>query len=1370
VVALAMIAVVVAPPAALAAPNPEIVVGNVTISPADAQPTIGDALTVAGEWDATEADPQAEDTFTIGLPAEFAFPQSIPFSLMGTDGEGVPVVWGNCLTDPATATATCELTDAVEANPELVRGTWQFQVEAVQATTAETVLFDLNGDPVSVDLPGEGGIDDGIELPGEVSKSGVMNQDNWSMTWTVDIPGANMVGQSTVTMRDTLGAGHEVCDPTGLKVETVRGSTVVDVTNLVTAGPSAGDTEFDLVLAAPTGGFDANVTYRVTYRTCTPDGRIDPAGTTYDNSAQIQGWGDAGVGVGAVENRPWLVDLTKSGSVLGGGERNGAIAWTVVVPGDQLVGKDGFTFTESLGSGHEVCANTLDGLRVTERYGPSNTLQRDITPLLAATTLSSSAQAFQVRFDIDDEDLAFRPSDYRYVVTYTTCVSSDELPGGGTAFANEVDVDGVVTGSQATVPARSQGKSGRINTSTVTIDGVEHMPQTTVNWTVTIPGELIEDQDVLSLTDTLSATHGVCEPGTPSGGDASRLNLRVQARDQIQGGGLATVDLLDATQLDVEGQEIGLEIQATDLPIPTGMSDGFSREYQYVVTYTTCTTSGGMDAPGTSYGNAISGSGISFTTTSTQNNSGSGTGQGVTRGSVAVDKVLADTPGAAFVPVDAEFTVHVAEIDPDGVLRNEYDLQVPLGGAPVSGLNARGTGWTVELTEPTFPAIPGVTFGDPVFGAGPGVTVTDGGRTATAEITPGANVSVTLTNEALLGSARIVKEVEGGAAGLVDADREYEVTASIDTSDLGPDVPAQPDRTLTVTEGEPAVVEDLPIGATVEFAEVRPVDDDVLTWGEPVISPSRVVVTAAHAETPASITVTNTVERTVGTFRIVKEVTGDESDNPAVPGSVTVTATWEEEGTPGSTTLSIPTDGTPVPLGEDLLVGTQVTLVETALTDGAGIAWAAPVWSGTGVSLDGADAIVTVGRDDEATVTLENHAATSTAGISLIKGVGGEAAGEVGPSAVFPVTATWTDADGVEQSRDLTIGTTGPTPLGVELPAGTVVTLTEGDRPAIDTVVWGSIAFSGEGITDAGDGSAQIVVSDQQDDVSLVTVLNEASWAPGAFAVTKSLAGISPADTEVPAAVVVVASWTDAEGAQTAELTVPTDGTRVRFPQDLPHGTEVTLTETALDDSARFLWDAPAWSGESVETVGLSAVVTIGAATDAEVSLVNTVTPLWGSVTLTKSVRGEGASASADTAFPVTLSWTDLQGEVQTREVELTPGVDVVVDRIPVATQVRVEEHATTLAERVRWTGAQWSAGSDNVAVTTDGGSAVARVTVDDGPGARAVLLLENEVALDPALAVTGGDTALVGMLGGAAFLAMLVGVALLRARRRALD
>jgi len=1365
---LALVGLVAVPTAAYADPNGNIVVGSVSIAPADVQATVGDTLTVSGEWDARAADPQAGDAFTIGMPPEFSFPQAVPFPLSGVDQNGDPVVWGNCLTDPATGTATCELTDAVTDTPELVQGTWQFQVEAVQATSEQQVVFNLNGEPGAVNLPGGGGIDDGIDLPGEVSKSGVMNQNNWSMTWTVDLPGANMTGQDTVTLRDTLGAGHQLCNPTGLKVETVRGSTIVDVTSLVTTAPTAGATEFDLVLTAPETGFDPNVTYRVTYQTCTSDGQIDPEGTTYDNSAQIEGWGTAGAGVGHVENRPWQIDLTKSGNVLGGADRNGKIAWTVTVPGDQLLDKDGFTFTETLGSGHELCTDTISGIQVTERYGPSNQLQRNITGMLTTTTVSSSTQGFQVQFDINDPALAFQASDYRYVVTYTTCVTSDDLPEGGTGYANSVDVDGVVAGTQATVPGRAQGKSGRINTSTVTIDGVPHMPQTTLDWTITIPGEMIDDvDDLLTLTDTLSASHTVCEPGDPTGGLASRLRLNVQARDQIQNGGLSTVNLTDVTDVSLEDRVLTFEIDATDLPIPTGSSTGFSREYQYVVTYTTCTTSGGMDAPGTVYGNTVTGSGINFATSTTQNNSGSGTGQGVTRGSVAIDKILADTPGATLVPDNAAFTVHVTEIDPTGTTQREYDLQVPLNGAPVSGLNARGTGWTVELTEPTFPTIPGVTFGSPEFTAGPGVTVSPDGQTANASINPGVNVSVALTNEALLGSISITKALEGGAADLVDEDRTYQATATIDTTGLGAAVPPQPDRVFDITIGEPVILGDLPIGATVTFTEERPADDDTMTWAAPVITPASVLVTAAHATEPAAVTITNSVERTVGTFTLVKSVTGAQADNPAVPHTVTVTATWIQDGTPGSTVLTVPTDGTPTPLGVDLLIGTDVFLTETPLSDESGIAWSAPVWSGSGVSLDGQSAIVTIGRDNSATVDLENHAATSTAGLSLMKGVGGEAAGEVDASTEFPVTATWTDANGLEQSRALTINAEAPTSLGEDLPAGTVVTLTEDTPPIIDTVVWGSISISGDGVTDRGDGSAQVVVSDQQSDIALITVVNEATWAPGTFSIAKEVEGVQLADADVPASVTVVAAWTNADGARQEELTVPTDGTAVQFPESLAYGTEVSLTEITPADNLRFTWASAEWSGTRVAPVDGGAVVTIGAADTAAVTVANTAVANLADVTLTKIVNGDGANASASTTFPVTIDWTDLLGEPQTRDVLLIAGETMTVSDLPVGTQIRLEEQPANLADRVVWTGARWSADSGSVTIDANGVGAIAIVTLTEDEGTAAALLLENELRLVPSLPATGGDIGATSTLVTIGLAVIAAGLILVGSRRR---
>lgn len=1312
-------------PAAVAAPNPAILVGGVTLAPSGEQLTVGDTVTVSGTWDATEADPQEGDTFTIGLPPEFAFEQAIPFPLRGVDASGDPVTWGNCLTDPATARATCTLTEAVTAAPELVQGTWEFDVNAARATTSETVNFDLNGPSVAVDLPGTGGIDDGIELPGEVTKSGVMNDNNWSMTWTVDIPGANMVGQSTVTLRDTLGTGHRLCDPTGIKLQSVRGSTVADVSNLISSTPAAGAAAFDVVLSAPSAGFDANVTYRLTYLTCTPDGQIDPPGTRYDNSAQIQGWGDAGRGIGTVENKPWQLNLTKAGSVLGGGERNGKVRWTVTVPGDQVLNKTAFTFAESLGAGHEICDDTISGIRVSERYGPSNQLQRDITGLLTATTVSSSAQAFEIRFEVADPALQFRASDYRYVVTYTTCVSADELPSGGTAFANEVDVDGQVASETARVPNRSAGKSGRISTSAVTIDGVEQSPQTTIDWTVTIPGERIETvEDVLTLTDALSASQAICQAGDPSNGLAARLNLRVEARDQISGGGLATVNLTDQTDVSAAGQNITFSLDSTDLPIPGGVSDGFSREYQYVLRYTTCTASGGMDAPGTSYGNAITGSGVSFTSSVTQNNRGSGTGQGVTRGSVAITKSLADTAGADFVPVDTTFIVHVREIDPSGSVVNEYDRQVPLNGEAIRGLNARGTGWTIELTEPTFPSVPGVTFGTPVFAPGSGVVISDGGATATATITPGNNIAVALTNEARLGAVSIEKTLEGDAAGQVATDRAFEVTASVDTSALGSSFPVQPDRTVQVTADEPVVLDGLPIGSVVSFTETQPVDDDTFTWGTPAIDPESLTITAAEASTPAQVTVTNTVRRTVGTFSVSKTVAGDQAENAAVPETVTVEAAWDG----GSKTLTLPTDGTAVPLGEDLLVGTDVTLRETPLSDGSGIAWGSPTWSGDGVSLDGTAAVVTVGRDADASVSVTNYAATSTAGISLLKGVGGAAASEVPSGTDFPVTASWTDGDGSPQSKELMINADAPTSLGVELPAGTVVTITEGTRPALETVIWGSVVIAGTGVTDNGDGSATIVVSDQQDDVTLVTVVNEATWAPGTFSIAKTVVGIDLDDPAVVDNVTVTASWVGDAGPESAELFVPTDGSRTAFPTELPRGTEVILTEATPAADGRFTWSGPAWTGEGVTSDGARAVIIIGAASDVQVALSNTAIASLGELSITKATTGSGAAEATNVRFPIRLSWTDLTGSAQSSEISVRVGETASVSSIPLGAEVRVEELRSSLPAGITWSAATWQAESSNVDLRSDAGSPEAVMTVTGGPGTTAALSLENEL------------------------------------------
>lgn len=1280
-----LMGVVGMPTNAAANPNEGILIDNVVIGEGTGpggQLIVDDKVVVEGTWDATEASPQAGDTFTIVLPPELGFDLELPLSLTGEGGE----VWAQCLTDPVNDQVVCELTDLVTERPEQVQGTFQFEVSVELTTTEDEVVFNLNGSDVPVELPGEGGIGDGIEIPDEWTKAGWMNSNNWSMTWQIDLPGSRMQGHESITIRDTLGEGHQLCEPTDLQVTTVRGDNVGTFTGDFDVVMVEGRQVFDIVLDAPAEGFDPNVIHRITYTTCTPDGMIDPDDTVYTNEAEIEVWGE-GSGIIGVSPEPWHGSISKSGSVFGGTDRNGKIGWTVTVPGDGLSGKTEFTISETLGEGHEVGDDTVSGIRILERYGPSSQRQVDVTDQFTATVNNETANAFEVTYSIpDNSDFELKPSDYRYIITYSTYVIEDGLPAAGTGYANEVDVDGTVTSNTATVPGRSEGKSGWLNSSFVTIDGIEYAPQTTLDWQIRIPGEKLEEiSGDLTLTDTLSGTHQVCAPGDPTGGLSEQLNLNVRALDQISNGGLSTVNLTDSTAVAEEGDDIVFTIPEPTLVMPGGgEATGFSAEYQYLINYTTCTTTGGMDSPGTAYGNAVEGSAVTYTSSATQWNRGSGTGTGVARGSIAVSKALDTTaPGAEFVPDGTAFTVHVDEYDPQGEWQVGYDLQVPLNGEPVSGFNARGNGWTAVLSEPTFPNVPGVVFGDPVFTEGDGIVLSEGGTVATVSLAPGTNAAVELTNTTLLGSVTLEKAVDVLDESIVLPERTYEVTAHIDTSGLE-NVPAQEDRTVELVPGEPVTIDNLPIGATVTFTEATLVDDDILTWRPPVFSPSSVIVGPETATVPAAVFVTNSVERTVGTFSVVKTVAGEQADNPAVPEYVTVNAVWDEEGTPSETTLEVPTDGTPVALGHDLLIGTRVTLTEDRPADHSGITWGVPTWSTGGITVDSESITVTVNRDDTATVSIENHANTSVASFELLKAVSGEAAGEVPTDTEFPITATWVDASGDTHSRDLVINAVSPTPLGVDLPAGTVVTITEGERPGFDTVEWGAITIGGEGVADQGDGSAEITISDQQGDVTLATITNEADWAPSTFSLAKDLAD-TPGAEFVPDGTVFTVSVAeyDPEGALHSEyeLEVPLNGEPVSASNSFGPGWTAVLSELSFPEIAGVVFGSPVFSGSDGVTISEDGTaVTVAYAPGQDLSVLLTNTAELGSIAITKEVTG-GAADLVDPArtFEVTAHIdTEALGEdfpVQDdRVVQLTAGEATTIDNLPIGATVTFTE------------------------------------------------------------------------------------------------
>ena len=179
-----------------------------------------------------------------------------------------------------------------------VKGTFDLDLRAAQATTAEEVVFDLNGTDTPVDLPGTGGIDDGIDPPAPWSKSGAINPNRWSVKWTINLPGDRLAGNGVVSLAEVLSANHQLCAPSNLRVQSVLGSgSPVDVPGVASVTPGADAQHFTIVLTEPAGGWNPNLTYRVTYDTCTPDRLIDEQGTVYTNEATVDVFGGESSGI-----------------------------------------------------------------------------------------------------------------------------------------------------------------------------------------------------------------------------------------------------------------------------------------------------------------------------------------------------------------------------------------------------------------------------------------------------------------------------------------------------------------------------------------------------------------------------------------------------------------------------------------------------------------------------------------------------------------------------------------------------------------------------------------------------------------------------------------------------------------------------------------------------------------------------------------------------------------------------------------------------------------------------------------------------------------------------------------------------------------
>ena len=255
-------------------------------------------------------------------------------------------------------------------------------------------------------------------------------------------------------------------------------------------------------------------------------------------------------------------------------------------------------------------------------------------------------------------------------------------------------------------------------------------------------------------------------------------------------------------------------------------------------------------------------------------------------------------------------------------------------------------------------------------------------------------------------------------------------------------------------------------------------------------------------------------------------------------------------------------------------------------------------------------------------------------------------------------------------------------PAGVDLPTGTVVTLSEavpsGTGPSVE---WGDITWSGDGLTVNDDGTASFTIGDGT--APMFTVTNTATELTGTFGVAKSVDGdFDLSSPEMADAVfTVTASWPAAPGldAGSVVLALTADnGFALPAGVDLPVGTVVTLSEAVPSGTGPSVeWGAVTWSGEGL-TVNAdgTASFTIGDGTAPVFTVTNTATQLTGSFSVLKQVTGDGASY-LDPATEFTVTYT-YEGLAEPGTLTVTNGATVTGPELPVGTVVTLSEISPT--------------------------------------------------------------------------------------------
>ncbi|SFR74986.1 choice-of-anchor A domain-containing protein [Agromyces sp. CF514] len=413
------------------------------------------------------------------------------------------------------------------------------------------------------------------------------------------------------------------------------------------------------------------------------------------------------------------------------------------------------------------------------------------------------------------------------------------------------------------------------------------------------------------------------------------------------------------------------------------------------------------------------------------------------------------------------------------------------------------------------------------------------------------------------GTFSVAKELSGVAPGDVAPGTTFQVryvalapdgTRSTGVLELSPDgTPASPDVQF-------------PFGTRIALFEVPP-DDDVLppdlawtdvTWD----GDTTFVIDGTHPTT--ELVVTDTAAPIPAGFSVSKQLTG--SGDTAVPSGAEFTLSYTVNGgDPIGLTVS-PDDPAVV---ADLEAGDAVTIGEIEFPEVEGITWGTPVWTVDGVPVEpdaNGDVTFTLVGGETIAVQLTNEA-DAVGWIAISKTVAGDGSSALPDGTMFPLI--YTLDGGGEQTTEIPASEAITFP---PLPAGTVVTVREGELPEIPGVEWGAPGWTVDGspqVPDADGNITFVVMPGTTVSLSLTNTMD----GFGSLSVVKTVTG--PGSDLVPADTAFPIEYRISNGPIiTTEVTAGVPVTR----DGLPTGVPVSAREAAQPDVPGVVWGSPTWT------------------------------------------------------------------------------------------------------------------------------------------------------------------------------------------------